>query len=328
MNKYPQKTIIGKTYKTIIENSLVKKGDRIVVALSGGPDSMALLKILLSLKEKLCIEVSVCHFNHRLRGQASDGDELFVRKISTSEGLECQVGTADSENQYKSEDSAREARYRFFEKILKEGRGDSIAIAHNLNDQAETVLMRVIRGTGIRGLKSIPYRRKNFIRPLLDISRIEIEKYLAVEGIPFVTDQTNFSPDYFRNKIRTQLIPYLSNFNPQITKVLSNLSKSTSLDYGYIEEQASLELERVAESMSQQKYVLDYRKWLALHPALQTMTLRLALAGLNSIDDISSIHLVEVVHLLEKGTGKKHKRLPHSLLITLADGKITIEKIN
>lgn len=324
--KYSQKSLIGKVYQTTLDHNLIKSGDRVVVALSGGPDSIALLNILLSLREKLAIEVAACHYNHRLRGEASDQDELFVKDICAKLGIDCYVGSAKTAHELKSEDLARRARYSFFEKILEEGRGDSIAIAHNLNDQAETVLMRVIRGAGIRGLKSIPYKRNFFIRPLLDVSRNEIEQYLTNEGIAYVIDQTNFSPDYFRNQIRSKLLPYLAKANPQILKVLSNLSKSTSLDYDYIEVMASSELDRIRQKGSDEEYIFDRLKWLELHPALRAMTIRLALEKLDSIDDISSAHLTEVIHLLEKGVGKKYKQLPRSLIITLVDGKIVIKK--
>lgn len=326
MNHFSQKSLLGKVYKTILDNDLITDGDRVVVALSGGADSVTLLYALLELKTKLNIQVSVCHFNHRLRGQESDTDEKFVADLCQKLNIECTVGRAGKSGEYKSEDSARQARYAFFEKILQEGRGDKLAIAHNLNDQAETVLMRLIRGTGIRGLKSIPYRRKFFIRPLLDISRSEIEAHIADNQLAFVTDQTNFSPKYLRNDVRNDLLPSLTRLNPNILNTLANISKNVSVDYDLIEELAKTETKKLTISENEHEIILDYCGWKALHPALQSMVLRQGLASLESLDDITSIQLDEAASMLKKGFGRKHKVLPHSLRIELIGGKIILSK--
>jgi len=327
MNKFPQKSIYGKVYQTIKKHSLLKAGDKLVIALSGGPDSVALLSILLTLQEKLSIEILACHFNHHMRGDESDADENFVKEKCNNLGIECIVGHADPGDRLIGENSARNARYAFFEKILKEGRGDCIAIAHNQNDQAETVMMRLIRGTGIRGLKSIPYKRKNFIRPLLDVSRKEIENFLESEQIPFVIDKTNFSNDYLRNEIRANLIPYLAKLNPSILSALANVSKNASCDYDFIEEVAEKEMNSIILDSQENKIYLDYRKWQNLHHALQAMVLRLGLKKIaGTLDNITIKHLDDALSVLRKGVGKKFKLLPHSLIIELRDGKIILSK--
>ncbi len=328
MNQFSQKSIYGKVYQTICKHDLIKIGDRVVVALSGGPDSIALLFVLLALRDKLSIQVSACHFNHRLRGAESDADEKFVQEKCHDLGIDCVVGSADKKIKLIGENSARNARYDFFEKILKEGRGDLIAIAHNQNDQAETVMMRFIRGTGIRGLKSIPYKRKNFVRPLLDICRKEVEDFLEKEGIPFVIDKTNLSQDYFRNEIRANLIPYLAKLNPSITSALVNISKNASCDYDFIEQIAKQEMYKIVVESKSDKICFDYKKWLSLHPSIQAMILRLGLEQLYSLDNITIKHLDEAALMLKKGIGKKFKLLPHSLIIELLDGKIIISNIN
>lgn len=326
MNKFSQKSIYGKVYQTSQKHSLIKVGDRVVVALSGGPDSMALLFVLLVLREKLSINILACHFNHRLRGAESDADEAFVREKCQELKIECIVGSADRQNKYSGENDARKARYDFFEKILKEGRGDSIAIAHNQNDQAETVMMRLMRGAGMRGLKSIPYKRKNFVRPLLDIPRKEIENFLLKEGIPFVVDQTNLSTDYLRNEVRANLIPYLAKLNPSIVDTLANVSKNVACDYDFIEQTAKKEMDRVTMETKTDKIYLDYKKWLSLHSSIQAMVLRLGLEKLDSLDDITVKQIDDTLEMLEKGVGKKFKLLPHSLIIELQDGKIILSK--
>jgi tRNA(Ile)-lysidine synthase len=325
-NKFSQKSIYGKVCQTIQKYSLIKKGDRVVVALSGGPDSIALFHILVALREKLSIEISACHFNHRLRGEASESDEKFVKEKCQILGIDCIFGRAEGERKYNNENEARNARYDFFQKILKEGRGDSIAIAHNRNDQAETVMMRIARGTGIRGLKSIPYKRENFVRPLLDISRKEIEEFLKKENIPFVIDETNLSNDYLRNEIRANLIPYLANINPNILDTLANISKSASCDYDFIESSAKKEMNNIILKDEKDTIYFDYYKWLNLHSSLQAMVLRLALERISSLDNITVDQLEEALLILKKGVGKKFKLLPHSLIIELRDGKIVIAK--
>lgn len=326
MEKYSQKSFVGQVYNTIKSRDLLKRRDRIIVALSGGADSVSLLHALLSLKEKLEIEISACHFNHRLRGQGSDNDEKFVRELCQKLEIDCIVGQAEKSGLYKSEDSARSARYAFFEKILQEGRGDLVATAHNLNDQAETLLLRLVRGTGIRGLRSIPFSRQFFIRPLLDISRDEIEKYLKENGIPYVTDLTNFEPDFLRNQIRINLLPQFKKLNPNILENLADLAKIASADYDFIESEANSSMKKILEKRDENQIILNRKLWLALPVSLAAMVLRLAILELSSLDDITTTQLEEVNDLLRKGVGEKYKILPHSLRISLRAGKIVISK--
>lgn len=328
MLKFSQKSVAGKVYKTITEHHLIEKGDSIVVAVSGGPDSVALLLILEELKETLGFSLSACHFNHRLRGEESDRDEAFVRKLCQKKNIECFSGQAKRKNEYKNEEEARDARYSFFKKILEEGSGDKVAIAHNQNDLAETVLLRLIRGSGLRGLRSIPYSREKIIRPVLDLTRAEIETYLRQKRQKFCIDATNFDCSYLRNKIRHNIMPKLSEINPNLIGTLAQTAVSVTLDYDLIEELAGVTLKKVLISLNNDSMVLDHKKWASLHPALKAETIRAAIRKIDTLTDISAVQIQEILEILDRNVGRKSKLLPRSLRVSLLDGKIVMSKYN
>jgi tRNA(Ile)-lysidine synthase len=201
-------------------------GDTVLVAYSGGPDSTALLHLLLELKNEIPFKVVVAHFNHKLR-RAADGDERFVRAAARSFGLRAVVGRRKVQSFARAkklnvEEAARILRYEFLEKAAAKIGATKIATGHTLDDQAETVLMRLIRGSGTRGLSGIrPVLGGRVIRPLLGFRRREVEAYLRQKKLPFRTDKTNFDTRLLRNKIRYHLIPYLErNFEPNIVPIL------------------------------------------------------------------------------------------------------------
>jgi tRNA(Ile)-lysidine synthase len=326
MKNISQKSIIGKVYKEIIDNNLFIKGEKVAVACSGGPDSICLLDILLKLQDRLGISVIVCHFNHRLRGVDSDKDEKFILDFCQKRGIDCFVGRAPEKNLYKNEEQAREARYLFFKKIIEEGRAKKISFAHQLNDFAETIILRIIRGTGISGIRSIPALREKFTRPLLHVSRKEIEDYLLKNNIQYRTDASNFDTTIPRNKIRHEIIPMLAEINPNITESLSVLGATASEDYELLELLAQKEFKKIATNINEREIILSHKDWIILHPSLRRMVLRLGLKKLSGLDDITFKQIEEVSLMLCKGEGKKYKILPHSLYIELRSGKIVMFK--
>lgn len=228
------KTIYGKVLNTISTQSLIDNNDKVLVALSGGADSVALLHILI----KAGINCEAAHCNFHLRGDESDCDEKFVRSLCKR--MNVKLHTIDFEtakyahNQGISiEMAARDLRYDFFERLRKENNFDKIAVAHHRNDNVETMLLNLIRGTGLRGLTGIHYKNGYIIRPLLDISREEIEDYLAEIGADFVTDSTNLVTDTTRNVIRLEILPQLKSINPSVMDTLqatiSRLNESYDL---------------------------------------------------------------------------------------------------
>ncbi len=322
-----QRSVLRKVLQSIKENGLIQAGDIVIVAISGGPDSVCLFDILFRLKDELKIELLACHYNHRLRGEDSYNDEEFVKKFCKDRGVECIVGSAKKENLFKNENSAREARYGFFEEVLGERRGAKIAIAHNSNDLAETYLMRLLRGSGILGLISIPSARENFIRPLLSISRSDIESYLTDKMISFREDKSNKNTNITRNFLRLKILPLLiKNINPNLIETLSNSAKVMESDYNFINTMTEKEYRKMLVKSQERLIVLDRKIWLKVHPALKRSVIRMAVSNLEGLVDITNKQIFEVCEMIEKGIGKKHKLLPHSLRIELISGKINLLK--
>ena len=324
MLKFTQKSIEYKTLSNIRINNLAKVGDRVVVALSGGPDSVCLLDVLSKLKDALGIEVLACHYNHNLRGEASQKDEDFVKKICKDKGIECFFGHEKSAGVLKNEGKAREARYSFFQKILKEGKGDLIATAHTANDNAETFLLRLSRGTGLSGLRSIPLRREKIIRPLLIILRSEIEDYLNKNALSYVLDESNKDTRFKRNFIRHNVLPQLSKINPNIIDTLSSSALLVSDELEFLNSLTHQSVEKIIETADKDKIVIDRRKWLNLSPVLRKTSLRSIIEDLSKVTDITQNQITECCILIEKGEGNKLKILPNSLRLSLKSDKIVI----
>lgn len=319
-----QTSLLYKVLRNIKENQLISPGDKVIVAVSGGADSVCLFDVLCKLKDELKIKIAVCHYNHRLRGQDSYDDLVFVQKLANDRGVEFFGGEAKKDNLFKNEEDARDARYAFFEKILKEGRGDRIAIAHNKNDFTETFFLRLFRGSGMRGLKSIPSWREKFIRPLLAVSRSEIESYLKKENIPFCTDISNTEIDYTRNFIRLKVMPLLLQVNPNLIETVSSNIASLEEDYDLLGKLTAEAYEKILIEDGQKKIILSQKKWLLLHSSLKASTIRLTISKISTLEDITYKQIYDVIKMLQKGEGKKSKSLPHSLRVGLLSGNIEI----
>ena len=216
--------------------SLFSQGDRIAVGVSGGADSVALLRFLAALRPQFGWDLVVCHIHHGLRGAEADRDECFVRALAEQLGLPCAVSRIDAaalalRDHISVEEAGRMARYAFFAQTA--GEGGRIATAHTLDDSIETVLMNLVRGTGLKGLCGIPRIRGNIVRPLLDCTRAEVEDYLGALGQPYCTDSTNLTDDYTRNRIRHDILPRLCALNPNfpgaMARMLPRLSAQQAL---------------------------------------------------------------------------------------------------
>lgn len=215
----------------IRERQLLKPGDRVAVAVSGGADSVALLRVLLELRAALGLVLLVAHFNHQLRGDESDADERFVAELAAKHDLPFFAGRADvrehaTSHKLSLEHAARELRYEWLTRLAHEQRFDAIATAHNSDDQAETVLMKFLRGAGTRGLAGIHAvhtgHGSRIIRPLLETPRREIERYLNALNQPWREDHSNLDTQHTRNRIRHELLPLLErDYNPNLRQLLS-----------------------------------------------------------------------------------------------------------
>ena len=221
--------IIEKALKKIKEKNLVEKNDRIVLGCSGGPDSIFLLEVFLKIKEEYNLTLALAHINHLYRGAEADRDENFVRDLGEKNGIQVFVKRKSMELMAKEEkitleEAGREIRYSFFDEVLEKINGNKVALAHNLDDQIETFLFRLIRGSSLEGLEGINDRRDKYIRPINEIYKSEIIDYLDTNNIPYVVDSTNLENDYTRNSIRLDLIPFIEKkYNPKFKEKINSL---------------------------------------------------------------------------------------------------------
>ncbi|MFH1360112.1 MAG: tRNA lysidine(34) synthetase TilS [Candidatus Omnitrophota bacterium] len=316
--------MITKVKQTIMADKLFSVGDRIIVGVSGGPDSVALLHVLNHLRSTMGLQLIVAHFNHQLR-KDSDKDQDFTRKIAEGFGYPFVTAKAPhrrAQPKGSIEEWARHQRFAFFKKTAKRYSAQAIALGHTQDDLAETVLMRVLRGTGLSGLRGIITKRQIndclFVRPLLNVKRKEVLAFLRKKKAKFCTDATNKNKNFFRNRVRLDLLPYLEkNFNPNVKKVLSHLSDVTLTDYDFITHHAALALEKIIKPGTQkEKIILSLEKFLSLHPALQRMVIRLAIERIKgNTRRLTLIHWREVEDLLTRRTVNAIVHLPQNISI-------------
>ena len=229
-----------KILQTIKKNNLIENGDRLVIGVSGGPDSICLLHILNELKQELNFKIYVAHINHMIREEA-DLETEYVKEFCNKIEVDCFVKRIDvvkiaTELKKGTEETGRQVRYEFFNEILEKTNSNKIATAHNNNDKAETIIMNILRGSGTTGLKGIePIRDNKFIRPLIDITREEIEEYCINNNLNPKIDKSNNENIYTRNKIRNVVIPYIKQeFNQNIIKTINRLSEVITEENEYL----------------------------------------------------------------------------------------------
>lgn len=297
--------IIDKIEKTNKKNALISKGDKILIGLSGGADSVCLTHALVCLKEKYNITLFTAHLNHGIRGEEAERDENFVKAFSESLGIKCFTLKADipaiaKERKQSEETAGRQVRYEFFNKICAENGIDKIATAHNRNDNAETLLMNFMRGSGLSGLCGIPYRRDNIIRPILDVTREKIEAYCRENGLQYVTDSTNNTLDYTRNKIRHIFLPLIENdFNGNFVNTVSQNAGLIREDKEYIEKAAKTEYNKIVINSR-----ADIQSLLSLDNAVLRRVIRLMLKDKRqSLADMPSVYIEDVISILGKDSG-------------------------
>jgi tRNA(Ile)-lysidine synthase len=229
-----------KVIRFIRDNELIRSGDRILIALSGGADSVFLLHFLTKFKKKYKSELAVLHINHLIRGKNADEDEKFCREMCSKLDVKFysvrkNVKLFAAKNKISVEEAGRILRYKTLNETARKYQYDKIATAHHLSDNAETVLLNLIKGTGLKGLSGIPVKRDNIIRPILSLSKEEITSYLQQNKILFRTDESNLSDDYERNFIRNNIIPLIKNrLNPSFEHALFNASAIIKSYYNYL----------------------------------------------------------------------------------------------
>lgn len=313
-----------------IFHSNFHSAQKIVVAVSGGADSLALADLLYNVRQRFNLQLFIAHYEHGLRGQDSLDDAAFVRNFAENLGVEffCEHGDVKkfaAENKISIETAARKLRYNFLNKVKQVLNFDAIALAHHADDQAETILMRLLRGTTSAGLSAMKFSVDTddyglLIRPLLRFKKVELESYCASKGIIPRIDATNFETDATRNKIRLELLPELEKFNPNIVDTLCRLGEVTVEETDFI----NIEVEKIFPRVVTNQFEILRGEFLKLHTALQRAVIKKFLARVTGIEDFGFVHFETVRKVLVNGLSGVE--LPHKFRADLQKGKLTIRK--
>lgn len=320
-----------KVLETIRKYNLIEDGDKIVLGVSGGPDSICMLDNLRELKEEQIIEfeIYVAHINHMIREEAID-DEKYVQEYCKKYNIECFVKRADvqkiaSEKKIGTEEAGRKVRYDFFEEVLQKKESNKIAIAHNKNDKIETIIMHLLRGSGLSGLKGIePIRDNKYIRPLLECERTEIEQYCEDKKLNPRIDKTNFENEYTRNKIRNIVIPYIKKeFNPNIIQTLSRLSDLAADESNYIELQTQKTFEKILIAKEKEQITLNLKEFNKQDKVIKNRLILYTTKELmGSTQGIEKIHIEDIIKLCQNNVGNKFLTPNKNLKVLVKDKKI------
>lgn len=332
---------------TIKKYKLIENKDKVVVGVSGGPDSMTLLHVLYCMKETLDIQICVAHINHMLREEA-DEETQYVQEFCKRFEIDCYVKKIDVEKEamhakVSTELAGRNIRYHFFEEVAQKVGASKIATAHNANDNAETVLMNLMRGTGTSGLKGIePMRDNKFIRPIIECTRKEIEKYCVENKLEPKYDKSNMENIYTRNKIRNGLLPYIEKeFNPNIVDGLNRLSTIVAKEEEYfhkVVENVFKELVIPADNLleitkteqnSENICVLNLKKFNELEYVIKSRLILYTISKiLGSSQGIEKIHIEDIIQLSGNNIGNKYLTPNKNIKIYVKKGKIYFIGLN
>lgn len=335
--------MLKKVMETIKKYNLINENDKIIVGVSGGPDSICLLHILYQIKQEMNFQIYVAHINHMIRSEADEETE-YVEKFCNKLSIQCFVKRIDviaksKQEKIGIEESGREARYNFFEEVLQKVGANKIATAHNANDNAETVLMNIFRGTGTSGLKGIePIRNNKLIRPIIECERVEIEKYCKENDLQPKIDKSNFENIYSRNKVRNLFIPQIEKeFNPNIVKSLNKLSKLASQENEFIENYCEkilnnkliINQENLNDYGQECSLILDLKMFNCLETVIKNRVILLAIQKvLGNTQGIEKIHIDDIVKLCGKNIGNKYLTPNKNIKVFVKGGRIYFYKLN
>lgn len=309
--------MMKKVLDYVNKNNILEHGDSVILGVSGGADSVCMLHLLNSLKEELGIELTVVHVNHGIRGMEAERDAEFVEHISKKLGVECKIFHIDvpsiaRNRKISEEETGRIERYAVFESVAQEIGANKIAVAHNLNDNSETVLFHLFRGSGLKGMTGIPVKRGKIIRPLLCLTRSEIEEYLEKNQLNYCIDSTNKETEYSRNKLRLEILPYIKeNINSKADEHIVNTAEGLREVYDYIECQTN----EAYEECVRNNIILNKAKNLP-SVILKEVIRRWIFKNTGSLKDITAIHIGMVVSLLNNNVSKKIE-IPYSQILSL-----------
>jgi len=330
---------------TIDHYGLLPRGGTVVVGVSGGPDSLCLLHVLRALAPEYGMTPHVAHLNHQLRSTDADEDAAFVQRLAADWGLPCTVESRDvtayaERERLAIEEAARQMRYGFLAEVAQQIGSETVAVAHHADDQAESVLMHIIRGSGIAGLRGMrpksemgdlrlanlqsPISTLHLIRPLLYVTCADIEAYCTVNGLDPRFDVSNLDQTYFRNWLRHTVLPLLAQHNPGVREVLCRTAEVAAADYDLLREDMERAWTQVAH-VSPAAITFDLAGWRALPLALKRATVRQAIHQLRQhLRNINFVHVERAVDVAEHGTTGDRATLADGLMLTLAHNSFTV----
>lgn len=332
-------SLLAKVLETIKRYNLIENGDRLVLGVSGGPDSIAMLNILNDIRndKKLHIEfdIIVAHVNHLIREEAKD-DERFVKDFCKRINVPFYSKSIDvqkvaNNNKIGTEEAGRNARYDFFDEVLAKTNSNKIAIAHNKNDKVETMIMNILRGSGTTGLKGIePIKNNKYIRPLIECERSEIEEYCAQNNIEPRIDRTNFENIYTRNKIRNVVIPYIKKeFNPNIIKTMDRLSELVKEEDEYLENTVKSKYKELIVEEKEKEYIMNLKEFNKLEKVIKSRLLLYTISRLlGTTKGIEKIHIEDIIKLCEKNIGDKYLTPNKNIKVLVKNHKIYFINLN
>ena len=321
-----------KILETIKKYNMIENGEKVVLAVSGGPDSICMLDILNDIKNDETIDINfeivVAHVNHMIRKEAEE-DEKYVKKYCEEKQIEFYSKSIDvqkmaNNNKIGIEEAGRKARYDFFNEILERTNAQKIAIAHNKNDKVETVLMHILRGSGINGLKGIEAKRGKYIRPLIECERNEIEEYCTEKKMQPRIDKTNFENEYTRNKLRNLLIPYIKKeFNPNLIQTIDRLSNLVAEEENYMDKQVENVYKELLISEKEKEIQLNLKIFNIQEKVIKSRVILYTITRLfGNSKGLEKIHIEDIIKLCSNNIGNKYLTPNKNIKILIKNHKI------
>lgn len=331
---YDQKSLLFRFKKHLETKQFCRPSGRYLIACSGGADSVALFYLMRAALPSA--QLVLAHFNHGLRAKTALRDELFVKRLAQKFNTpffseRAQIRGKNTSPKQSTEEVAREKRYAFLKKIYKKTRSQAVFLAHHLDDQAETVLMRICQGTGLRGLSAVReeicVESMRVVRPLLPFLKAEILVFLRRHGLDFCEDETNLKTYYLRNRIRKRVLPFLAReVNPQIVRALARISETVREENHFMALEEQMAAKYVTQKKTAKQVVMNLKKFRKLHPALQFRVLDWAAKKLKPEAGLLFEHAELIKNLLKKEDFSIS--LPRGLVVWVRKGKIAIQKVS